>query len=204
MTTLSTRDQIIAAADRLFYEHGFESTSFADIAQAVHISRGNFYYHFKTKDDILEAVIAARGNKTQGMLAGWSAAGATPQERIRDFIHILLRNKAAIQNYGCPVGTLCTELAKLEHASRGEAAALFILFRDWLREQFGLLGCGGKSDALAMHLLGRSQGIATLANAFHDETYIQYEVQQLCDWLDDQAAQASRGLPPARTINGDT
>lgn len=197
MTTLSTRDQIIAAAGRLFYEHGFESTSFADIAQAVHISRGNFYYHFKTKDDILKAVIAARGKKTLGMLAGWSAAGATPRERIRDFIHILLRNKAAIQNYGCPVGTLCAELAKLEHASRDEAAALFTLFRDWLREQFEQLGCGGKSDALAMHLLGRSQGVATLANAFHDEMYIQYEVQQLCDWLDDQAAQASRNPPPA-------
>lgn len=197
MTTLSTRDQIIAAADRLFYEHGFESTSFADIAQAVHISRGNFYYHFKTKDDILAEVIAARGDKTLGMLAGWSAAGATPRERIRDFIHILLRNKAAIQNYGCPVGTLCAELAKLEHASRDEAAALFTLFRDWLREQFEQLGCGGKSDVLAMHLLGRSQGVATLANAFHDETYIQYEVQQLCDWLDDQAAQASRRPPPA-------
>lgn len=197
MTTLSTRDQIIAAADQLFYEHGFESTSFADIAQAVHISRGNFYYHFKTKDDILEAVIAASGKKTLGMLAGWSAAGATPRERICDFIHILLRNKAAIQNYGCPVGTLCAELAKLEHASRDEAAALFTLFRDWLREQFEQLGCGGKSDALAMHLLGRSQGVATLANAFHDETYIQYEVQQLCDWLDEQAAQASRNPPPA-------
>ncbi|MDD9913854.1 MAG: helix-turn-helix domain containing protein, partial [Rhodospirillaceae bacterium] len=37
----------------LFYRHGFDHTSFADIAEAVQISRGNFYYHFRTKDDIL-------------------------------------------------------------------------------------------------------------------------------------------------------
>lgn len=35
--------QIITAADKLFYEQGFEHTSFAHIAKAVNISRGNFY-----------------------------------------------------------------------------------------------------------------------------------------------------------------
>ena len=43
----STREQIVLAADQLFYEQGFEHTSFADIADAVKLSRGNFYYHFK-------------------------------------------------------------------------------------------------------------------------------------------------------------
>jgi TetR/AcrR family transcriptional regulator, transcriptional repressor for nem operon len=204
MTAQTTRAQIIAVADQLFYERGFEATSFADIAQAVHISRGNFYYHFKTKDDILGAVIAARLDRTQGMLDGWSAASAAPQQRIRDFIHILLRNKIAIKAYGCPVGTLCAELAKLEHASRDEAATVFALFREWLRRQFELLGCGNKSDRLAMHVLGRSQGIAALANAFRDETYIQCEVQQLCDWLADQAAQAEPHQPSARGPNEET
>jgi len=44
-------------ADRLFYEQGFEHTSFANIADAVNISHGNVYHHFKSKDDILDAVI---------------------------------------------------------------------------------------------------------------------------------------------------
>ena len=33
----------IRAADELFYKQGFEHTSFADVAEAVGISRGNFY-----------------------------------------------------------------------------------------------------------------------------------------------------------------
>ena len=64
----STRDRIVEAADALFYQRGFERTSFADIADSVRLSRGNFYYHFKTKDDILDAVIALRATRTQAML----------------------------------------------------------------------------------------------------------------------------------------
>lgn len=58
LVATTTRHQIVEAADRLFYERGFEATSFADIAAVVGLSRGNFYYHFRTKDEILEAVIA--------------------------------------------------------------------------------------------------------------------------------------------------
>ncbi|TNF20020.1 MAG: TetR/AcrR family transcriptional regulator, partial [Pseudomonadales bacterium] len=60
MTGMTTRERIVSEADRLFYERGYEHTSFADIADAVGISRGNFYYHFKSKDEILDAVIGDR------------------------------------------------------------------------------------------------------------------------------------------------
>ena len=109
--------------------------------------------------------------------------GKTPADRLRSFIHILIANRAKIKRYGCPVGTLCTELAKLNHSSQSEANKLFTLFRTWLRRQFTLLGRKADADELAMHLLARSQGVATLANAFHDEKFIKQEVRQMCDWL---------------------
>lgn len=192
MREKSTRDQIVEAADQLFYQRGYDHTSFADIAEVVRISRGNFYYHFKTKDEILDAVIDARLANTQAMLDRWEAEGATPEDRIRSFIHILIANRADIERYGCPIGTLCTELSKLGHASQAGAAGLFTLFRTWLRRQFVLLGREADADALAMHVLARSQGVATLASAFQDEAFIRREVQQLCDWLRDCAA----GAPP--------
>jgi AcrR family transcriptional regulator len=49
MPKTSTRDHIIEAADQLFYQQGFEHTSFAHIAEAVNISRGNFYYHLEPR-----------------------------------------------------------------------------------------------------------------------------------------------------------
>ncbi len=178
----TTRDQIVDAADRLFYRHGYDHTSFADIAEAVKISRGNFYYHFKTKDEILDAVIGARAGATQALLECWESEGGGPKDRIESFIEILIANKADIKRYGCPVGTLCSELAKLGHASQAEASKLFTLFRVWLRRQFELLGCE-EADALAMHLLARSQGVATLASAFRDDAFIRQEVEQMHGWL---------------------
>ncbi len=183
MTDKTTRDHIVEAADRLFYRQGYEQTSFADIADAVRISRGNFYYHFKTKDEILDAVIAQRLANTRRMLERWEIEGKEPTERIRSFIHILVANRADIKRYGCPVGTLCTELAKLNHTAQAEANELFTLFRTWLSRQFALLDRKADADALAMHLLARSQGVATLASAFRDETFIEREVQEMCDWL---------------------
>jgi TetR/AcrR family transcriptional repressor of nem operon len=35
-----------------------------------------------------------------------------------------------------------------------------------------------------MHLLARSQGVAVLANAFRDKSFVQQEVRQLCEWLE--------------------
>lgn len=180
----TTRDHIVEAADQLFYRQGYEHTSFSDIADAVRISRGNFYYHFKSKDEILGAVIEARLANTQAMLDRWEIEGETPAERIRSFIHMLIANRADIKRFGCPIGTLTTELAKLSHPSQAEANRLFTLFRTWLRRQFALLGRKADADALAMHLLARSQGVATLAAAFHDEKFIRQEVKQMNAWLD--------------------
>lgn len=183
MSEKTTREHIVEAADQLFYRRGYEHTSFSDIADAVQISRGNFYHHFKTKDEILDAVIGARLANTRKLLEQWEVQGQEPADRIRSFIHILIANRTDIKRYGCPVGTLCSELAKLDHASQGEAGRLFTLFRAWLRRQFALLGRAADADALAMHLLARSQGVAALANAFQDEAFIRQEVDQMCVWL---------------------
>lgn len=181
----TTREQIISAADKLFYQQGYEHTSFANISDAVQISRGNFYHHFKSKDEILEAVINLRLANTRMMLDKWQAEGNTPADRIRSFMNILIVNQGKIMQYGCPVGTLSSELAKLSHPAQGEANELFTLFRTWLRRQFSQLAYPkAKADELAMHLLARSQGVATLANAFHDEKFIKKEVRQLNEWLD--------------------
>ena len=197
MSDKTTRDRIVEAADQLFYRQGFEHTSFTDIADAVQISRGNFYHHFKSKDEILAAVIDLRIANTQRMLEQWENQGKEPADRIRGFINILVMNRAKIKLYGCPVGTLCTELVKLDHASQAEANKLFTLFRSWLRRQFTQLGRKADADELAMHLLACSQGVATLASAFHDEKFIRQEVKKMEDWLQsltqNAAANAGKG-----------
>ena len=190
MAREDTRSQIVDAADRLIYRQGYEQTSFADIASEVQISRGNFYYHFKSKDDILAAVIDARLQDTALMLERWQQGASGPADRIRCFIDILIDNGEDIRRFGCPVGTLTSELAKLNHGSRKEAADVFTLFRTWLARQFAELGRAADSDGLALRLLARSQGVATLASAYRDETFMRCEVADMHAWLDTQIGAA--------------
>lgn len=191
MTTRATREALIEAADRLLYEKGFEYTSVGDLAKSVGISRGNVTFHFPTRDDVLTAVIDRRLDRTQQMLEQWESAGAGPEQRIKCFINILITNRTRIMLYGCPVGTLCAELAKLEHQSLPHANRVFGLFRDWLRKHFSQLGLKRNADALALHVLAWSQGVATLASAFRDESFVRREVRQLEEWLDKLVADNS-------------
>lgn len=194
---MPTRDSIVEAADALFYERGFEHTSFTDIADAVKISRGNFYYHFKTKDEILAAVIAARMTHTRAMLAQWEAEADSPQARIGLFVTLLMRNAAKIMRHGCPVGTLCTELSKLGHPGQADANAVLGLFRAWLQVQFRKLGRSRDADALALHLLARSQGVAVLAQTLRDKDFVRREVELMVAWV--QSCVPAKAAAPARS-----
>lgn len=182
MTASTTRELIEEQADILFYEKGFEATSFADVAAAVGISRGNFYHHFKSKDAILMAVIDRRLRTTSEMLTAWEIE-ATPQERIVSFIRILVTNQTKIMAFGCPVGTLTTELAKLNHAAKDRAVDIFSLFRNWLAAQFKAFGHVEQADKLALHVLSRSQGAAVMAAAYGDADFLRSEVNALETWL---------------------
>ena len=51
------RNEILDAAERLFCTKGFDNTSTNDILNEVGIARGTLYYHFKSKEDILDAMI---------------------------------------------------------------------------------------------------------------------------------------------------
>jgi AcrR family transcriptional regulator len=54
---LPARERILATAERLFAERGFDRTSTARIAAAAGVPHGLIFYHFKTKMELLLAVI---------------------------------------------------------------------------------------------------------------------------------------------------
>ena len=54
------RAELIAAASRLFKEQGYERTTVRDLAQAVGMQSGSLFYHFRTKEEMLVAVMASR------------------------------------------------------------------------------------------------------------------------------------------------
>ena len=57
------RNEILDVAERLFCAKGFDNTSTNDILEEIGIARGTLYYHFKSKEDILDAMIERLTNQ---------------------------------------------------------------------------------------------------------------------------------------------
>ena len=57
------REELLAAAEKLFYTKGYEKTSVQDILTAVGFSKGGFYHHFDSKLSVLEAICENRARE---------------------------------------------------------------------------------------------------------------------------------------------
>lgn len=62
-TAEARRNEILDAADELFGRKGFDGTSTNDILEKVGIARGTLYHHFKSKEDIMDALIDRYGSR---------------------------------------------------------------------------------------------------------------------------------------------
>ncbi|MEH7389685.1 TetR/AcrR family transcriptional regulator [Bacillus sp. JJ1503] len=61
------RNEILDAADELFGQKGFDGTTTKDILDKVGIARGTLYYHFKSKEDLMDALIERYNNHLLGV-----------------------------------------------------------------------------------------------------------------------------------------
>lgn len=77
------RNEILDAADELFSQKGFDGTSTNDILEKVGIARGTLYYHFKSKEDIMDALIERYNVQILGAAKAIAADKSIPvNERI--------------------------------------------------------------------------------------------------------------------------
>jgi len=181
----NNRQLIVKAADQLFYTRGYHQTSFRDISDATGIPRGNFYYYFKTKDDILNAVVESRLEIYDEIMKACEQKSSEPRQRLICFSEILTSFEDNIIVSGCPVGTLCSELAKDEEDLQEVSRAVFAMMRDWLSKQFAALNCAD-ADNKAMDMLARMQGVTVMASAFADRNFIHRSLSELQDWINSQ------------------
>jgi AcrR family transcriptional regulator len=178
-----TRSDIVNCAEKLFYVQGYERTSFTDIVESTDLSRGNIYHYFKSKDEILKAVIEQRLDEYRAQLTKWDIESSDAKERLFAFIDMIVMQKSELIEYGCPIGSLNTELAKDQRELQKSASALFDLFRDWLESCFIQLGIKSEAQSLALHLLGRAQGVAVISHVYRDKKLLLRETNLLKDWV---------------------
>ncbi|MDO8787554.1 MAG: TetR/AcrR family transcriptional regulator [Sulfuritalea sp.] len=73
------RADIVRAAGRLFHEKGYSATTIRDIANAVGMRSGSPFYHFKTKHDMLRAVVLEGIGKMTEAVAKAANSGKSPR-----------------------------------------------------------------------------------------------------------------------------
>jgi AcrR family transcriptional regulator len=176
------RERLVASAGDLLHRQGVAATTLAQVADAADVPAGNVYYYFKTKDDLVRAVIAARAEQVAAML-GSLQSRRSPAARLKALAHQWVEMRDLVARYGCPFGTLAAELDRREDGLDREAAKPISLILDWAEDQFRQMG---RRDAreLAVSLFSSVQGGALLANALRDPDLMTGQVRHLERWLD--------------------
>lgn len=176
------RERLGAAAARVFHEQGVEKTTIADIAHAADVPVGNVYYYFKTKDQLVRAAIGAHDQALSALIETLEQL-PTPQDRLKALIGGWVDERETAARFGCPSGTLATELDKRADGLDRELADVMRQLLDWIEGQFEAMG---RVDArpLAVALLAAYQGISLLTNTFRDPELMVAEGERLARWID--------------------
>lgn len=201
------RKKIVEVARWLFYENGYGPTSLGDLAQASGIPKGNFYYHFRSKDDVLRAVVEARRLDVEAQLEDWRRSLGSPRERLHRIVDMLVHDEDHLTRYGCPMGSLLTELGKAQRELQGEAFAVLERIVDFAQAQFSeCVSSSPKARELAIHLMGRCQGAVVMAHGFGSPEVLRRETASMRAWIDDtlKASNSSKGRrrTGTRTMTG--
>jgi AcrR family transcriptional regulator len=177
------RERLIDAATELVYRQGIETTTLADIAEAADVPLGNVYYYFKTKDEIIDAVVQSHLDMIRTTLAEIEKGHRTPKARLKALVKVLAGERDAIARYGCPQGSLCSEVNKRGAGSDHFAADLIRVPLTWVEDQFRRMGCKDANE-LAVTLMATYQGTALLSNTLGDPSLMLRESRRLGRWID--------------------
>lgn len=175
------RERLVASATLLMHQQGVHAPTLAAIAQAAAVPPGNVYYYFRTRDDLVDAVLATRINEIRQLLASLEDL-PSPVDRLHALADLWLENKSDIARYGCPIGTLCAELTKCSVPGRS-GAELFSMTINWAAEQFRQLG-QPEPQALATTMLAIVQGAALIASTLGEPVVLAGEIEHLKSWID--------------------
>jgi TetR/AcrR family transcriptional regulator, transcriptional repressor for nem operon len=188
--TPGKRERLIAGAKTLFHEHGVHRTTLAEVAERADVPLGNVYYYFKTKDELVGAVLASYTQEAAQLLEELERH-RSPKARLKALVGNWDAMRDAVAERGCPMGTLCSELDKVDGEAARDAAAVLAIIIDWAEDQFRQLGRRDASD-LALSLFAGVQGASLLANAFRDPTILTRQGRQLGRWIDSIDSPARR------------
>ena len=173
----STREAIVKAATRLIHVHGYSSTTLDDVLREAGVGKGNFYYHFRSKEDlgyaILDGLIGSFISRT--LEPCFSDADAAPLTQVRCFLKRVLeaqRERNCVG--GCAMGNLASELSDVHEGFRARLAEVFSAWRDRITEALRearrrqMLSEACRPEAVAHFLVASLEGAILMTKVTKD------------------------------------
>jgi TetR/AcrR family transcriptional repressor of nem operon len=146
----ATRDVVVATARRLMHLHGYRATSLDDVLRESGVGKGNFYYYFRSKEElghaILDDLIGEFLEKTLDPC--FADAGGHPVAQIRCFLERLVEiQRRANCVGGCPLGNLAAELSDMHEGFRSRLREVFTAWEGRLVTALARAQALGEVDA---------------------------------------------------------
>ena len=187
---MSTRDRLLEAAMRLFWEKGYGSTSVADVLQVAGVNSGSLYHFFPGKQELLLAVLDRYREGIGPMLLAPAWEGI--DDPIARVFALLARYRQGIVatdcTYGCPIGSLALEIHEPDPPVRVALAANFDAWTDavesCLAEAGSRLPLALDRRDLARFVLTTMEGGVMQARTHRDVAYFDSSERQLRAYFD--------------------
>ncbi|NVD34878.1 TetR/AcrR family transcriptional regulator [Marinobacter lutaoensis] len=127
----SARGRLLKEAARLFRDKGYERTTVRDLAAAVGIQSGSLFHHFRSKEEILKAVMVETIRLNTALMQAAVSAADTPRDRLRALIRTELESING--RTGEAMAVLVYEWRSLSEPARTEILALHEIYEGlWL------------------------------------------------------------------------
>ena len=128
----SAKGRLLKGAAHLFREKGYERTTVRDIANEIGIQSGSLFHHFKTKEDILKAVMTETVLYNTAKMRAEVEAAVTPTERLLACIRCELESILSSETVEA-MGVLVSEWRSLSAPNQQEVLALRGIYEEsWI------------------------------------------------------------------------
>lgn len=130
------REKIIESATDLIHLKGYNSTTVDDILSATGAKKSNFYYHFKSKEEMALVALEERMEKfsTEVLDDTLKNKSLSPKDKLRLFYESIVEYQRNMNcTKGCPFGNLATEMSDLNEAFRTRLSKFFQMWENLLK-----------------------------------------------------------------------
>ena len=172
-----TADRMLDLAERLVQTRGFNGFSYADIANALEVTKASLHYHFPTKAELGRRLIERYSDAFTAALEALDESGADAHEKLHAYVDIyagVLRNDRM-----CLCGMLAADYVTLPEPMKSAVTHFFEANERWLATVLeqgraaGELQFAGSPLEVARFLVSSLEGAMLVARSFNDVSRFQ-------------------------------